>query len=185
MLKAGMQKHEIEQELEGRGSFIQIDYLNQFMKEPLTMDMKKFVYLKLAGLYEKISMFVEAARMHDNAGVISIAFTEKIKHYVKETELYIREGSFDRADEALRKAMSQANSIEKENIYSTIKDFYKRQAETYEKEMKRNHAVRIYEKLLEMKISDIERGEIKEILLVLYERLGKRREYHFLEERDL
>ncbi len=52
MLKAGMQKHEIDQELEGRGSFIQIDYLNQFLKEPLTMDMKKFVYLKLAGLYE-------------------------------------------------------------------------------------------------------------------------------------
>lgn len=179
-----MQKHEIEQELEGRGSFIQIDYLNQFLKEPLAMDMKKFVYLKLAGLYEKINMLVEAARMNENAGIISIAFTEKIKHYVKETELYIRAGSFDRADEALRKAMGQANSIEKENVYATIKDFYKRQAEIYEKEMKRNHAVRIYEKLLEIKISDIERKEIKERLLVLYEKLGKRKEYHFLEERE-
>lgn len=181
MLKAGMQKSEIEQELEGKGSFIQIDHLNQFLKEPLTMDMKKFVYLKLAVLYEKISMLVEAARMYDNAGIISIVFTEKIKHYVRETELYIRVGSFDRADEALRKAMAQANSIEKENIYTTIKNFYKRLAETYEKEMKRNHAVQIYEKLLEMKISDIERKEIKGILLVLYEKLGKRKEYHILD----
>ena len=182
MLKVGMQKHEIEQELEGRGSFIQIDYLNQFLKEPLTMDMKKFVYLKLAGLYEKINMLVEAARMYDNAGIISIAFTEKVKHYMKETELYIRADSFDRADEAMRKAMNQANTMEKQDIYFAIKDFYRRQAEAYEKEMKRNHALRIYEKLLEMKISDMERKEIKEKLLNLYEKLGKRREYLFLEK---
>ena len=185
MLRVGMQKHEIEQELEGRGSFIQIDHLNQFLKEPLTMDMKKFVYLKLAGLYEKISMLTEAAKIYDNIGMISIAFTEKIKHFVKEAELYIKTGSFDRADEAMRKAMNQANSIEKENVYSSIKDFYKKQAEVYEKELKRNHAVAIYEKLLEMKISDMERREIKERLLELYEKLGKRKEYLFLEKREL
>ena len=130
-------------------------------------------------------MFIEAAKMYDNAGIISIAFTEKIKHYVKETELYIRTDSFDRADEAMKKAINQANTMEKQDIYSGVKDFYKRQAEIYEKELKRNHAVRIYEKLLEMKISDMERKDTKEKLLELYDKLGKRREYLFLEKRGL
>jgi len=73
----------------------------------------------------------------------------------------------------MKKAMNQANTIEKQGIYFTIKDFYKKQAEVYEKEMKRAHAVRIYEKLLEMKLNDSEREEIKEKLLYLYEKLGK------------
>ncbi len=177
-----MQKHEIEDFLSGKGDFVRIGDLNRFLKEPLTMDMKKFVYLRLAEIYEKIGMLMEAAKMYDNAGIIAIAFSEKIKHLVKESELYIKAGSFDRAEEAMKKAMNQANTVEKQDIYFAVKDFYKRQAEVYEKELKRNHAVRIYEKLLEMKISEMERKEIKERLLNLYEKLGKRREYLALEK---
>ena len=177
-----MQKHEIDQELEGKGDFVQIDNLNQFLKEPLTMDMKKFVYLKMADIYKRVGMLTEAAKMYDNTGMITIAFSEKIKHFVKEAELYIKTGSFDSVDKAMRKAMNQANTMEKQDIYFAVKDFYKRQAEIYEKELKRNHAVRIYEKILEMKITDQERKEIKEKLLNLYEKLGKRREFLFLEK---
>ncbi len=185
MLRAGMQKHEIEQELVGSGNFVQVDSLNQFLKESLTLDMRKFAYLKLGGLYEKMGMFIEAAKMYHNAGIITIAFSEKIKHFVKETEMYIKADSFDRADEAMRKAMNQANSIEKENIYSTIKDLYKRQGEVYERDLKRNHAARIYEKLQEMGISPAERKDIREKLLNLYDKLGKRREYLILEKKEL
>jgi len=39
--------------------------------------------------------------------------------------------------------------------------------------MRRAHAVRIYEKLLEMNITDLERQEIDKKLLELYEKLGK------------
>jgi tetratricopeptide (TPR) repeat protein len=183
MLRVGMSKSEIEQELEGKGNFVQIDHLTYFLKENLTLDMKKFICIKLATLYEKVGMLTEAAKMYESAGIISIAFTEKMKHFVKEAELYIKTGSFDRADEAMKKAMGQANSIEKQNIYTSIKEFYKRQAEVYEKELRRNHAAIIYEKLLEMKISDQERKEIKEKLLVLYDKLGKRDEYLLLERK--
>jgi tetratricopeptide (TPR) repeat protein len=181
MLRVGMSKSEIEQSLEGTGDFIQIDHLTQFLKENLTLDMKKFVCLKLAVLYEKVGMMNEAAKLYNSAGIISIAFSEKIRHFVKEAELYIKSGSFDRADEAMKKAMGQANKIEKQNIYISIKEFYKKQAEDYEEELKRNHAAIIYEKLLEMKISDQERKEIKERLLVLYDKLGKRDKYLLLE----
>ena len=126
MLNKNMTKREIDGELADKGDFVQIDYLTRFLNEPLTMDMKKFVFLKLAELYEKINMLEEAAKNHNSAALISIPFSEKIKHYIKEAELYIRTGDFEKADEARKKAMSEANSAEKGEIYFTIKDFYKK-----------------------------------------------------------
>lgn len=185
MLRTGMSKSEIEKQLEGKGNFTQIGYLNQFLKESLTIEMKKFIFLKLGELYEKIGMLEEAAKMYNSSSIVSITFSEKIRHFVKETELYIKTGNFDKADGAMKKAMAQANSMQKQEIYFAIRDFYKKQGEYYEKELKRNHAARIYEKLLEMKIGDSERREIKEKLLELYEKLGKRKEYLELERRYL
>ena len=177
-----MVKSEIEEQLAGKGNFIQIDYLTRFLKEPLTMDMKKFVFLKLAELYEKTSMLKDAAKNYDNAAMVSIAFSEKINHYIKEAELYIRADDFEKSNEAMKKAMSQANSSEKEEIYLTVKNFYKQKAEAYERNLKRAHAAVVYEKLLEMKISDPEKKEIREKLLGIYDRLGKTKEYLILKK---
>jgi hypothetical protein len=82
----------------------------------------------------------------------------------------------------MKKAMSQANSIEKNEIYFTIKDFYKKEAESYERDLKRVHAARFYEKLLEMRISDSERKEIQEKLMDIYDKLGKTKEYLILKK---
>ena len=177
-----MTKSEIEGELADKGDFVQIDYLTRFLNEPLTMDMKKFVFIKLAELYEKIGMLKEAAKNYDNAAMISIPFSEKINHYMKEAGLYIKADDFEKADEAMKKAMSQANSVEKNEIYFTIKDFYKKEAEAYERNLKRAHAARVYEKLLEMKISDSERKEIREKLMEIYDKLGKTKEYLVLKK---
>lgn len=183
MLKTGMSKSEIENVLNSTGFFVQIDWLNHFLKEPMTMDMKKFVLLKLAEIYEKIKMPGEAAKMYDNAGIVAITFNEKIKYFLKESELLINAGLFDNADEAMKKAMAQGNSIEKNDIYFTIKDFYRRQAEAYESQLKKNHAIRIYEKLLQMKLSETERTEIRSRLLKLYEKMGRIREYEEMERK--
>ena len=177
-----MIKSEIEEELAGKGDFVKIDYLTQFLKEPLSTDIKKFVFIKLAELYEKIGMLEEAAKNYNNASIISIPFSEKMKYFVKEAELYIRAGNFGKADEAMKKAMSQANSIEKNDIYFSIKEFYKQEAEAYERKLKRVNAARIYEKLLEMKISESEKKAIKERLLDIYDKLGKRKEYLVLKK---
>lgn len=177
-----MTKSEIEEELADKGDFVQIDYLTNFLKENLTRDMKKFVFVKLAELYEKTGMLKEAAKNHNDAALISIPFSEKINHFVKEAELYIKAGDFEKADEAMKKAMSQANSVEKGEIYFTIKEFYKKEAEAYERDLKRAHAARVYEKLLEMKISDSERKEIREKLMDIYDRLGKTKEFLILKK---
>ena len=182
MLKAGMTKTEIEQFLKGKGDFVQIDHLGRFLKEPIALDTKKFVFLKLAGLYEKVRMLNDSAKMYDNAAGISIAFVEKIKHYMKETELYARLGAFDRVEQAIKKAMAQANSREREEMKVSVKIFYKEQAKICEAEVRRNQATRFYEKILEMRISEQERKEVKEKLLELYKKLGKLHEYQLLEK---
>lgn len=180
MLYTGISKSDIEKEIEGKGDFVQIAYLTEILEEKIPIDIRKFICFKLEKIYERKSMLNDAAKMFNNIALISIAFSEKIKHYIKESELYIRAGIFNKADEAMKKAMSQANAIEKQEIYFIIKDFYKKQAGIYEKEIKRNNAARIYERLLEMNITDLEKQEIKKKLLELYEKLGKLKEYFIL-----
>ncbi|MFH1585915.1 MAG: hypothetical protein ABIB79_04050 [archaeon] len=173
MVHTGLSKSDIEKQIGGKGDFIQIHHLNQILNEPLIRDTKKFVYMKLAEIYERNRMFNDAARMCDGLAIISIAFTEKVKNHVREAELYIRSGDFRRADGAMKKAMNEANPHEKSEVYYVVKDLYKKQAREYEREMKRNKASQIYEKLLEMNITHLERREIKEKLLGLYKLLGK------------
>lgn len=177
-----MQKHEIEKELNKHGDFIQIDDLIKLLKEDLPLAIKKFCYSRLIEIYDRKNMFVNSAKIYDVLSIISIAFSEKINYNIREAESYIKFGNFDSADKAVKKAFNHASSSEKQEIYLTIKIFYKKIAENYELSMKRNHAVKIYERLLEMNINEIERKEIKEKLLNLYEKLGKFRELNKLEK---
>lgn len=171
-----MSKSEIEEALKNKGDFVQINELTSLSKKEMPIDVKKFVYLKIAGIYEKKGMFNEVAKMFNNLGILAIAYSEKIKNYVKSAEYYIKAGYFESADESMKKAMSQANDFQKQDIWFAIKNFYKTQAETYEKELRRNSASKIYEKLLEMNLTSVERDQIKERLFILYEKLGKFKE---------
>jgi len=182
MLGDYLSKEDIEEKISGKGDYVQMDYLSGLIKEKLPRETKHFIYLKLTMIYERRGMLTDSARMCEGLAMISIAFSEKIKHYVKATELYIKAGSFDNADYALKKALSEANATERAEIYFAVKEFYKRQAEAYERELRRNNAVRIYEKLLEMKISEVERKEIKEKLMNLYEKLGRFKELKTLKK---
>lgn len=183
MIDKNMSKVEIEKFLKGKGDFVQIDHLSRFLgTRDVPLDKKKFVYEKLAGLYEKKKMFSEAAKMFNNIAIVSLTFKDKIKSYVKEAELYIKAGLFVQADEAVKKAMGEANATERNEIFFEIKEFYKRQGEAYERDRKIGNAIKLYEKFLEMKISDSERAETKEKLMTLYEKSGRLREYFSLKK---
>ena len=182
MLKQGMTKTEIEKDLQGKGNFVQIDHLNRFLKEQLPMDTKKFIFIKLASLYESAKILTDAAKMYDNAAELAIPFAEKIEDYLKETSLYIKAGDFERAEQAMKKAMSQTVTLkDKEAIADSVKRFYREQAQASEKAEKRNHAIKLYEKILEFRVTDQERQEIKEKLMVLYNKVGKIHEYSNME----
>ncbi len=175
-------KHEIAEELAKKGEFVQMGYLSDLLKKDTSTDAKLFICIKLAELYEKRRLYTEAAKVHHIAAIISMKFEDKIKHHLRETEFYIKAGNFLLADDAMKKAMSQANSSERNGIYETIKQFYLTQAEVYEKEKRRNHASKIYEKVLEMRVGDVERQRIKQRLLELYDKLGKTKEYFKLKK---
>jgi len=187
MLGSELSKSDVEMQISGKGEFVQIDNLNNLLKQRLHRDTKKFIYLKLIEIYNKRKMFNDVAKMYEGLAGICIAFSEQIKNHIKATEYYIQAGFFDKADYSMRKALNEANSVEREEIIFSIKEFYKKQAEEYERELKRNHAAKIYEKLLEMNISDLERREIKEKLMELYEKLGRLKEFYAMkrfEERE-
>jgi tetratricopeptide (TPR) repeat protein len=183
MLQKGMSKSDIERELYGKGDFVQIDNITRFLKEHLALDTKKFLYLKLIEIYDRRNMFAEAGRLYENLSELALTFDEKIKNFVKATEEYIKAGFFDRADLAMKKAFSEASPNEKPKIYLTIKEFYKTQAELYEKEKRRTNVIRIYEKLLGMNIAETEKEEIKRKLLVLYENVGMIKEFMEMKRR--
>lgn len=182
MLNKDMTKVEIDQALQNKGDFVKIENLTRLLKDQLPLDKKKFVYSRLADIYEKKGMITSAAKIYNNIAICSIAFSEKMKHHVKEAELYIKAGAFDAADDAIKKASKEANTIERDNIHSSIKQFYKRQAESYERNMRRSQATRMYEKLLEMNISELEREETKQKLMALYEKLGRLKEYFSIKD---
>lgn len=180
MLKRGMSKTEIEKELSDRGDFVQIDYLTAFLKEDIPTDIRKFTMAKISFLYEKNFMYSEAAKMMNSIAVLSVPFSEKIKAHIKEAELYVKSGSIRDADYAIEKAMREASTFEKNDILFSIKQFYKKQAETYEKNLKRNNALKMYEKLYTLSSTESEKAQLKAKLLELYEKLGKFREYSAL-----
>ena len=187
MLGSELSKSDVETQIAGRGEFVQIGHLSDLLRQKLHRDTKKFVYLKLIEIYDKRKMFNDVAKMYEGLAIICIAFSEQIKNYLKATEYYIKAGFFDNADYSMRKALNEANSVEREEIIFSVKEFYKKQAEEHERELKRNHAARIYEKLLEMSITDEERREIKDKLMELYEKLGKLKEFYAMkkfEERE-
>jgi tetratricopeptide (TPR) repeat protein len=175
-------KSKIEEELKKRGDFVSIDYLSKILEGKPSTDVKKFIYSKLAEIYEKKKMFNDAAKMMQNIALISIAFSEKIKYYIKETELWIKAGNFEKSEKSMKNAMSQANASQKSEIYFVVKEFYKKQAEIYEKEIKRNHALKIYEKILEMCRTETEKRDIKKKILILYEKLGRIKDYFILKK---
>lgn len=167
-----MTKVEIERELNGQGDYVQIDNITRFLKENPAIDIKRFVYLKLVGIYEKRNMFADAADVYNHLIEISLIEKDKVNYLTKATECYIKAGFFEKADITMKRAISQAGVLERGKISIVIKEFYKNQAETYEREKRRNKAVQTYEKMITMNYSDFEKKEINQKLLKLYNELG-------------
>jgi tetratricopeptide (TPR) repeat protein len=183
MLRKEMTKLDIEKELNGQGDYVQIDNITRFVKDNPPIDIKRFVYLKLAGIYERRNMFADAAEIYMKLIEISLVEKDKVNYLTKATENYIKAGFFDKADATLKKALSEASVLERGKISISIKEFYKTQAQLYEKEKRRQKAIQTYEKMLSMNYSDYEKKEIAQKLLVLYKELGMVEQYMILNKK--
>lgn len=176
MLNSKMSKGQIEDALSGQGDFVQMDWLTRLLNSSPPIDIRRFIFLKLAQIYEKKFMWSKSAESYHNLALISVTFTDKIKFYTKEAEIWIKKGEFDKADKAVVRALGEANSAEKKEVYQEIKSFYKNIAEKYEQELMRNKALKAYERLSRMELSLNEKKSVDDKIEELYEKLGKRSE---------
>ena len=181
MLRKEITRVEIESRLAKSGDFVKIDFLAGCLKANLDFDTKKFVLVTLSKLYEARKMFLEAAKMMKASADINTTFKGKIDDFIKSADLYIKGGEFDEADASFNKATALAKTQEKVGIKNIRKEYYKMQAKIYLQNDKRANALKLYEKILSFDLDVLERKEAQKILLDLYQKLGKIREYYALQ----
>jgi len=171
---------EIEEKLKNVGDYVKIDYLSQCLKKNLDFDTKRFVLLKLGEIYEQKKMFAEAGKMMRSAAEIATTYESKMNDFMKSAELFVKAGNFDESDSSFNKAVAYASGMQKDRLKNRRKEAYKAQAKEFVAKDKRKHAMDAYEKLLTMELSPEEKKEAQSNLLVLYEKLGKVKEFYAL-----
>lgn len=182
MLTKNSRKNEIDEFLEGKGDFVQIDHLNRFIKLFPPIDLRKYAYLRLARIYLDKSMFVDAANAFKNAAINSVAFREQQDNYLKESKCYVRAMRFEDAANAFKKAITEANEKDRRELYKEYLEYFKKVGEDFEKQGTLGKTAQLYEKLIRMKISDEDKKDVKERLLKVYDKLGRRKEYNLIKE---
>lgn len=173
-------KRELEERLKTVGDYVKMDLLSSALKKQLDFDTKKFVLLKLAEIYESRKMFSEAAKMIRNAAEINSTYEGKMNDFMKSCTLFIQAGNFAEADVSFTKALGCATELQRGRLKTTRKEAYAAQAKEYLSRDRRSHAVEAYEKLLSFELLPDERKEAQNALLLLYEKLGKVKEYYAL-----
>lgn len=164
------------------GDYVKMDYLQRALTSGIDLDTRKFVLSSLSKLYEVRGMYLEAGKMMKNAAEINVTFNAKIADYMKSVDLYIKGGNYAEADMVFALAIALAAEKEKPALKTQMKNYYLTCARTYVKADKRSLAKKSYEKLLTMDIDMMEKKQIQQELLVLYEKLGNLRDYYKLKE---
>ena len=173
-------RRELEEKIKNVGDYVKMDLLASALKKQIDFDTKKFVLTKLAEIYELRRMFSEAARMLRNSAEINMTYESKMNDFMKSSNLFIKGGSFDDADVSFTKALGCATELQKARLKKERKEAYKAQAKEYVVKERRSHALTAYEKILSLDLTSEEKREIQGALLMLYEKLGKVKEFYAL-----
>jgi tetratricopeptide (TPR) repeat protein len=173
-------KRELEERIKNVGDYVKMDLLSSALKMQIDIETKKFVLLKLTEIYEARRMFSESARMIRNAAELNSTYEGKMNDFMKSSLLFIKSGNFEDADVSFTKALGCATELQKGRLKVARKEAYKAQAKEYVAKGRRSHAVVAYEKLLALDLTPAEKTEIQNILLGLYEKLGKVKEFYAL-----
>lgn len=177
---------EIKQKLDSMTSdFNKINYLEAALSREFTFDIKRFLYTKLAELYEAKRMYEKAAKAITNRTINEVTFRERIASFMRAGELYIKAGKIEDGLHTYLKALTEANTTERQEIKMKIKAVLFEGAKEAEKSGRKANVIRYYEKLLELPLSPVEKQEIKAKLLAIYKALGKFSEAKALEGRTL
>lgn len=161
-----------------------MEYLESVLKvSDITMDVKKFVFMNLADLYDKRNMFDKAAKaMYAKAGY-DVTFREKVDSYLKAGEYAAKSGNLMTADDMFLRASREGNSEQQVRVSLARKNIYLAIANDLEKKGRMSNATKFYEHLLTMKLDDLEKSLIKKKLYEYYKRMGRFNEARMVESK--
>lgn len=159
-----------------------ITYLESALKETgHSFEIKRFLWGEIGTFYGGRKMFEKAAQAISNKASMDITFREKVDSYVTAADLYSRAGKVDLADEMFSRATRDATVEQRNKIKLARKNIYSVSARELERLGKRMGALKFYEKLIKMDITDDEKREIKHKLKSSYTSLGLFREARLIE----
>lgn len=163
---------------------IKMEYLESVLKIiSMSIDVKKFALGNLSELYDRRMMYDKAAKAMCLKSGYETTYREKIDSLLKSAEFYVRAGNVFGAEDMFVGAMREATSEQKIKITSSRKLIYLKIAEELEKKNRMSNASKLYEHLLTLKLTDIEKESIKKKLKDYYVRVGRFNEAKMVEKR--
>lgn len=174
---------EIRAKISGMNTALnKISYLESAIKiSGFSYDIKRYIWGELAKLYEERKMFERAARAMANKAGVEITTRDKVDSYITAAELFAHLGKVDEADDMFIRAARDAADDQKMRVKLARKNIYLTLAKDLDSKGKRASAVKFYEKLVKMRLDDVEKAEIKVKLNATYNSLGMFREAKLLE----
>ncbi|MDP1728811.1 MAG: hypothetical protein Q8L27_01250 [archaeon] len=136
------------------GDMVKIEYLENCLRTMIPNDASRFCHLKLSELYANRLMYGPAAKHLESAADTAVTYKDKIDCYLKEVYYLIKMSDYLMIDKAFKKALMIANNEEKIQVKESLKKMLLSQADEYEKKTMRSHAAQIYERLIEMPITN-------------------------------
>lgn len=176
-------RSEIDAKIKNMGEYVKMSYLQRAVKSQLDFDTRKFVLLELTKIYEQKGMFLDASKSVRAAADITTTFKEKINQFMKAVEYSVRGNNFTEAERLFAQALALGNDREKWEMKQMYKKYYFMQANFLIKTDKRNNATALFEKILTLDLDAQEKTHAQSMLLDLYYKLGKVREYHSLKDK--
>ena len=143
-------------------------------------DIKRFIWRELAGLYGERKMFERAARAFGTLGDMEPMFRERMDSYVMAAEMFCKVGKVAEADDMFIRAARDIDEVNKRKVALARKNVYFGFARELESKGKRASAVKFYEKLIKMRLEDVERADVVDKLKESYKALGMFREARLL-----
>jgi len=155
---------------------LRAEFLENCLRKKLGDSVRKNVHIALAQIYEKKRWYGNASRNITSALLCTNIYREKIELNMKLGKLNLLDDKHILSRDAFKMAMDIANSEEKEKLSNEVKNIYLNGAKSLEEKGKLSRAVSIYEYSLDL-LNEDERIKAKQRLMILYEKLGRIKDF--------
>jgi hypothetical protein len=174
-------KNEIESKVRTMSDFLRMEYLELCSKKFNDIEILRYCYKELSDLYEKKFMYAEALKYVSKLKGLVILRKEKVECILKEIELLIKNGFYNKADIMFLDALRVLDEQERFELKRNVTNLYNEEAKKFERVNKNTSLLKVYESLISY-VRDDEVNQVKKKMIESYKRLGRVRESLMLEK---